>query len=158
MNESAAVAGSGREFDHEEVRRVFGAAARAVRVARETASPTVDAARAAVAAIEGLEQVLLAHFAYEEAESGFFAEALGMAPARAHELEALRRSHPDLVARIAAIADRARWAGLSGDSWKRVAASFGEFARRLERHEHSEELLMADMLASRFRSGTDRTP
>ena len=138
--------GSGRIFDHHEMRRSLRGASQAIDAILAEPSPSVPAARAALHAIEGLESVLVAHFRYEEGESGFFAELLGIAPQLTKDLDELRRQHPGLAERMSAVVEDARWAGLSGSAWRRVSAGFGSFAQELKRHERAEDALVADAL------------
>lgn len=146
MSAGAAFSGGDRIFDHNEVRRALASFSRSLSTISATQSPSVVAVRAGTAACEHLEAVLLAHFRYEEAEAGFFSEVLEMAPTLARDLDALRGDHPRLAEELARVAEDARWAGLSGEAWRRVAGRFDSFAQHLERHEHAEDLLVADAL------------
>lgn len=146
MTAGGPVGGCDRVFDHREVRRALETVSRAIQEIPASTSPTVVAARACVVAFERLERVLVAHFDHEEAEAGFFAEVLGMAPTLARELDALRQEHPRLAEQIEGVVEAARWAGLSSQSWGRVSQGFEAFVRQLERHESAEDLLVADAL------------
>lgn len=111
-------------------------------------SPDVSAAQAALQAIEHLENVLAEHFRCEEGEDGFFAELLGAAPQLTAKLDELRREHPVLAKWMSAVAENARWAGLSGSAWRRVATDLSSFAQELTRHENAEDALVTDELLS----------
>ena len=140
-------AGEGdRIFDHHELNRAIHAAASRIAAVGAESSPRVVAVHAAEQAVEHLVETLEAHFRFEESASGFFAEIIGAAPRFSGELAALRAQHPDLARRMADLADRVRWAGLSKTSWQRAAAEFEAFVQSLENHEAAEDALVADAL------------
>ena len=133
-------------FDHHYVARAVAAIDRRLKRLPGECSPSVEAARGLTAAIERLELALPRHFAMEEGESGFFAETLQACPGASRRLAALRSEHEPLATRLRALADAARWAGLSLEAWQCVAKDFQAFAEELRRHELAEDSVVAEAL------------
>ena len=138
--------GANSVFDHHDVARAMAAIDRGLKRLLGESSPSVAASRSVTAAVERLEVELPRHFAMEEGESGFFAEMLPAYPDVGRRLDALRSEHEPLAARLRALADAARWAGLSLGAWQRVAKDFRAFAEELQRHELAEDSVVAEAL------------
>ena len=132
--------------DHRDVQRALSRVATGLAAVGAHADPAPEASARAVRALEDLDALLAAHFNEEEAADGFFAEILATAPHRATAVEASRREHPELAKRMGAVAEAARWAGLSSEAWQRVRRSFEDLLAALERHEASENALLSEEL------------
>ena len=135
-----------RDSDHHAVERALRVASEALAAIRGPAPAAAPDYRAASGAIERLEVVLVAHFRDEESDTGFFVEVLRRAPHHDGKVAALQREHPVLADAVRSLAEQARWAGMSGESWERIHVGFQRFTHDLVRHEHTENALVSEAL------------
>ncbi len=135
-------------FDHHELRRTLRSVSSGLDHLLSAAPTTSISAMAAIRAIERLEYTLAAHFRYEEAERGFFAEVMSAAPERVSDLDKLRSEHPALSSQLQRLAEIARRPDLSVSDWCSLAADFEAFVRALQSHEHAEDALVADAMVT----------
>ena len=94
--------------------------------------------------LQQFRSVLVAHFESEEAVGGFYDTMRSMAPRQVGRASQLEREHLALLVDIDRVAERAR-ACLAGPV-AAVCAEAGAMARRLRRHEASEDDLLLDTL------------
>jgi hypothetical protein len=137
---------SASSFDHRVLREALEAATTALAGVAERDPAPVEEARSALDAIERFHYVLVHHLRSEEEEGGWFAEIVYKAPHVAARLDVLRLEHEPFAARMAEIAEDARWAGVSRPAWRRVTDALHAFAQELGRHERAEEQLSADAI------------
>jgi iron-sulfur cluster repair protein YtfE (RIC family) len=135
-------------FDHHELRRAFHSVTDQLDSILSMTQPTDATCLAAVRAVERLQGTLEAHFRYEEAETGFFAEVLSAAPERLSELDKLRADHPALAAELQRLVTGAKRAEQSLARWQRLSEEFTNFRSDLQRHEHAEDAVVADALVT----------
>ena len=89
------------------------------------------------------EQLLPAHFAFEEA-GGYLSEALAVAPRLSRRAAALQRDHGKFAARFAKLATFARELRETDEGWDYLGVAIREFSRELRFHELEENQLVQE--------------
>jgi len=95
------------------------------------------------ALLDELVEKLAEHFAHEE-RGGYYSHVLEIAPWRAAAVKELERQHADLYKSVARVAQGARSADGSAQSWAVIRKDFNEFLRRCVEHESKEKRLIQE--------------
>ena len=133
-----------REFDaqHQNLSGVFVALIDRIRQVPKT-DDQCDAQSELLRLIAETEQLLLAHFAFEEA-GGYLSDALAIAPRLSKRAAVLQRDHRKFTARFAKLATFARELREVDESWEYLGIAIREFIRELRVHELEESRLVLE--------------